>query len=275
MLRCAQRSGKGGAVVELGLSGKIALVTGASRGIGRAIAEVLAGEGCDVVAVARSADLLDELAATLGRATNRRIVPCVADLRSADGVERAVGAAKAAFGRLDILVNNAGTTKRADFFQLTEADWQEGFALKFFGYVRMTRAAWPLLKATQGAVVNIVGVGGRTPGAEFAIGGSVNSGLLAFTKTMAEVGIKDGVRVNAINPGSIATDRLEGRIKTYAEQQKISADEARRRMPRGMGVARFGQPEEIDAAVAFLVSRRAGYLQGALIDVDGGLTRTI
>lgn len=261
--------------MDMGLTGKVALVSGASRGIGRAIAEALAHEGCDVVAAARSGDVLEEFAKATSRKTNRRMVPCAADLRTPEGIAKAAAAAKESFGRLDILVNNAGTTKRGDVFALNEEDWQEGFALKFFGYVRLTRAAWPLLKASQGAVVNIIGVGGRTPGAEFAIGGSVNSGLLAFTKSMAEVGIRDGVRVNAINPGAIETDRLMPRIKTYAAEKGISLDEARRQLPKGMGVNRFGQPEEIAAATVFLASKHAQYFQGALIDIDGGSTRTI
>ena len=259
--------------MDLGLTGKVAMVTGASRGIGRAIVGELAREGCDVVAVARSEDLLQELA--LARDSNRQIVPCVADLRDLDGIATAVAAAQHAFGRLDILVNNAGTTRRADVFALTESDWREGFVLKFFGYVRLTLAAWPLLKAAEGAVVNIIGIGGRTPGSEFAIGGTVNAGLLAFTKTMAEVGIKDRVRVNAINPGAIETDRLAARLKRYAEEKRISVDEARQRLPQEMGVARFGTADEIAAAVAFLASRRSHYMQGALIDIDGGATRTI
>jgi len=261
--------------MDLELAGKVALVTGASRGLGRAISEALAREGCDVVAVARSGDALTSLAEGVRRATNRRVVPCIADLREAAGVARAVATAEREFRRLDILVNNAGTTKRGDVFALSEADWQEGFALKFFGYVRMTRAAWPLLKAVRGTVINIIGIGGRTPGAEFAIGGSVNAGLLAFTKAMAEYGIADGVRVNAINPGAIETDRLVARLKRYAEEKEVSLAEARRTLPRAMGVERFGRPEEIGEAVAFLAGARARYLQGALIDIDGGATRTI
>jgi NAD(P)-dependent dehydrogenase (short-subunit alcohol dehydrogenase family) len=261
--------------MDLGLAGKVALVTGASRGIGRAIAAALAGEGCDIVAVARSTDALEQLGETLARDTGRRVVPCIADLREADGVARAVATAEQEFRRLDILVNNAGTTRRGDVFALAESDWQEGFALKFFGYVRMTRACWPLLKKVQGAVVNIIGIGGRTPGADFAIGGSVNAGLLAFTKTMAEIGIRDGVRVNAINPGAIETDRLLARIKRYAEENALSLEDARRALPPEMGVERFGRAEEIADAVAFLAGARAGYLQGALIDVDGGATRTL
>ena len=256
--------------MDLGLADKSAIVTGASRGIGRAIALALAREGVRVLAVARSAALLEALAVD-----ERRIVPCAADLREPAGVKRAVAAAEREFAGLDILVNNAGTTRRGDVFALDEAAWQEGFALKFFGYVRMIREAWPLLKARRGAVVNIIGIGGRTPGAEFAIGGSVNAGLLAFTKTMAEIGISDGVRVNAINPGAIETDRLTPRIERYAAEKGISADMARRKLPQEMGVARFGRVEEIADAVTFLASPRADYLHGALIDIDGGATRTI
>lgn len=256
--------------MDLELAGKAALVTGASRGIGRAIALALAREGARVLAVARSEALLGALAAG-----DRRIVASVADLRDGAGVARAAAAAEREFGGLDILVNNAGTTRRGDVFALTEADWQEGFALKFFGYVRLTRALWPLLKARGGAIVNIIGIGGRTPGAEFAIGGAVNAGLLAFTKTMAEIGIGDGVRVNAINPGAIETDRLAPRIERYAAAKGISLEAARRLLPQEMGVARFGSVEEIADAVCFLASRRAAYLQGALIDIDGGATRTL
>jgi NAD(P)-dependent dehydrogenase (short-subunit alcohol dehydrogenase family) len=261
--------------MDLELAGKAAIVTGASRGIGRAISAALAREGADVLAVARSEALLQELAEGAGRAGNARIVPCTADLREAEAISRTVAAAEREFGRLDILVNNAGTTKRGDFFALDEADWREGFVLKFLGYVRLTRAAWPLLKRARGNVVNIIGIGGRTPGAEFAIGGSVNAGLLAFTKTMAEIGIKDGVRVNAINPGAIETDRLKTRLERYAAAKSVSHEEARRLMPLEAGVERFGRVEEIADAVAFLASPRADYLQGAVIDIDGGATRTL
>ena len=137
----------------------------------------------------------------------------------------------------------------------------------------LTRAAWPLLKSARGSIVNIIGIGGRTPGAEFAIGGSVNAGLLAFTKTMAEIGIRDGVRVNAINPGAIETDRLLPRLS--ATPKRGAPLEGRGATAREMGVGRFGRAEEIGDAVAFLASTRADYLQGALIDIDGGATRTL
>src|SRR6185295_2410813 len=114
-----------------------------------------------------------------------------------------VAAAAETFGRLDLVVNNAGATKRGDFLQLTDEDWASGFSLKFMAAVRVSRAAWPILKRTNGSIVNIAGVGARTGSAEFTIGGSVNSAMLNLTKALADRGVKDGIRVNAINPGSI------------------------------------------------------------------------
>ena len=124
--------------------------------------------------------------------------------------ESLIEAAVDAFGGLDLLVNNAGATKRGPFLELSEDDWQDGFALKFFGAVRLSRVAWPYLKLSGGQVINIIGAGGRTPTAEFTIGGSVNAGLMNFTKALADQGLADGVRVNGINPGPILTERLAG-----------------------------------------------------------------
>lgn len=254
--------------MELGLRGKVALVTGGSRGIGRAIVETLADEGCDVVIVARNATVDEGLAATMAR-TGRRLLPCAADLSTIEGVEAAIRAAQHEFGRLDILVNNAGSAPRGDFLKLSEADWQGGFALKFFGYVRMTRAAWPLLKAAQGSLVNIVGVSAYTPDADYTIAASSNAGLLAFTKSMAALGQRDGVRVNAVNPGQIETERLAGVLKSMG----LPEDEARAALLKRLDMQRFGKPDDIAAMVAFVVSRQATYVQGALLNVDGGRTR--
>jgi Dehydrogenases with different specificities (related to short-chain alcohol dehydrogenases) len=257
--------------MDLELAGKVAIVTGASKGIGRAIAETLASEGMKLVLAARSRDLLEQIASGL----KTECLVHAADLREPAAATALVTAAEKRFGKLDLLVNNAGATKRGDFLTLTDEDWADGFALKFFGAMRLCRAAWPLLKASQGAIVNIVGVGGRTGSAEFGIGGSVNAALLNLTKVLADRGVNDGVRVNAINPGTIATDRLQARIRNFAQEQGIDEAEAARRMPRAMGVARFGEPAEIAEAVAYLSSARASYLQGAILDVDGGLTRTL
>src|SRR5262249_51232831 len=135
-----------------------------------------------------------------------------ADLRLPDAPAALVDATVARFGGVDLVVNNAGATKRDDFFKLTDDDFADGFALKYFAHVRLVRAAWPHLATAGGTIVQVIGIGGKTPGADFTIGGSVNAALMAFVKAMADRGVRDGVRVCAVNPGSIATDRLQRRI---------------------------------------------------------------
>ena len=257
--------------MDLHLSDKVAIVTGASRGIGKAIAETLSAEGMNVSLVARSRAELETLAKSL---PNESLVQAL-DLRAPDSAPQVVAATIEKFGKLDLLVNNAGATKRGDFLSLTDEEWTDGFALKFYGAMRLARAAWTHLQASNGTIINIVGVGGRTGSAEFTIGGSVNAALMNLTKALADRGIKEGVRVNAINPGSILTERLQTRIQKYAKENNIDLAEAEKRMPREMKIARFGHPAEIARAVAFLASPQAAYIQGALLDVDGGATRTL
>jgi 3-oxoacyl-[acyl-carrier protein] reductase len=257
--------------MDLQLSGKVAIVTGASRGIGRAIARTLAAEGMRLVLVARSRESLAEAAAPLGE---DGLVQAV-DLRDPDAPAAVVAAAVARFGRLDLLVNNAGATKRGDFMALPDADWDDGFSLKFFGAMRGCRAAWPHLQATSGSIINIIGIGGRTPTAEFTIGGAVNAAMSNLTKALADRGVRDGVRVNAINPGGIATDRLQLRLREYAAEHRIDLAEAQAQMARTFGVARFGEPDEIGRVVAFLASPQAAFCHGTILDVDGGQTRTL
>jgi len=159
--------------------------------------------------------------------------------------------------------------------KLTDEDWADSFALKFFGAVRVTRASWPHLKKSAGSVLFISGAGGRTPGAEFAAGGAVNAGLLSLTKALAETGIKDGVQVNSVNPGTVRTDRLKTRLDTTMEEQGIDLATAERRFVEGSGVTRIGEPEDIAALVAFVVGPEGRFLQGSLIDMDGGATKTV
>jgi NAD(P)-dependent dehydrogenase (short-subunit alcohol dehydrogenase family) len=257
--------------MDLQLKGKVGIVTGASRGIGRAIAQTLSGEGMRLVLVARSRDQLEELSASL--LTDSLVQ--AADLRATDAPAAVVAATMERYGQLDLLVNNAGATKRGDFFSLSDNDWSDGFALKFYGAMRCSRAAWPYLQASRGSIVNIAGIGGRTGSAEFTIGGAVNSALLNLTKALADRGVIDGVRVNAINPGSIVTERLHQRLRSLASEKGIEEPDAARELARASRVARFGEPSEIARAVAFLASPQADYCQGALLDIDGGQTRTL
>ena len=231
------------------LANKVAIVTGSTKGIGKSIAERLTQEGAIVV--------------TTGRSEGASIT---LDLREPEAAQRLIDYTLAQHGRIDIVVNNAGATKRGDFLELTDADFADGFALKYYGAVRTTRAAWPHLKASGGSMVYISGVGGRTPGAQFTIGGSVNAALLSFTKAIAELGIDDGVQVNCINPGTIRTERMKNRLKTPAEEAAFVRDSR---------VTKIGDPADIAALVAFVVSPEGRFLHGSLIDADGGSTKTI
>jgi NAD(P)-dependent dehydrogenase (short-subunit alcohol dehydrogenase family) len=261
--------------MELDLSGKVALVTGASRGIGAAIATELANEGMDLCLVARDSDKLREVAGRLRETANINVHTVSADLRDPAAPRQAIAQTVAQFGRLDLLVNNAGATKRADFFTLTEEDWQDGFTLKFHGYVRMTRAAWPHLRESAGSIVNIVGIGSRAGSAEFTIGGSVNVALLNFTKAMADIGIPQHVRVNAINPGLIETDRFTRNVERVMRERGVARDDALAFLISSHGTTRVGRPEEIGALVAYLASSKAAFIQGSIIDIDGGATRSL
>ena len=256
------------------LEGKTAIVTGSSRGIGRAIALRLARDGARVVVCARTADALDGVVQVIERESGKA-VSLALDLRDPDAGNRVVDFAVKKFGSLNIVVNNAGATRRGAFVRLSDEDWADSFALKFFGAVRVTRAAWPYLQNSAGSVLFISGAGGRTPGAEFAAGGAVNAGLLSLTKALAEAGIRDGVQVNAINPGTVRTDRLKVRLESMMKEQGIDLAAAERRFVEGSGVTRIGEPEDIAALASFVVGPEGRFLQGSLIDMDGGATKTV
>ena len=173
--------------MELGLKGKAALVTGSSRGIGRGIALAFADEGCDLLLTGRDEKALRDAAQSI-HAKGRKAVVHALDLRERSAPAALADTARREFGGLDILVNNAGTTKRGDFLVLTEEDWQEGYALKFFAHVRLARAVWPLLKERRGSLIAIGGTSGRKPDKSFTIGSSVNAAVAAFTKCLADLG---------------------------------------------------------------------------------------
>jgi 3-oxoacyl-[acyl-carrier protein] reductase len=174
------------------------------------------------------------------------------------------------FGGLDILINNAGATKRGDFFELTEADWEAGYALKLFAHVRLTRAAWPLLKERRGALVAIAGTSGRKPDKRFTIGSSVNAAVAAFTKCLADLGKEDGVRVNCIHPSLVETERQWRRIRAEVERTGQPEATIRAQICRETGIIRYGKVEDVADFVAFIVSSRATWVHGATLDLDGG-----
>jgi 3-oxoacyl-[acyl-carrier protein] reductase len=255
--------------MDLGLTGKTALVTGSSRGIGRGIALAFAEAGCDLLLTGRDEMALGEVAAAI-RAKGRKAPVVPLDLRSDGAPATLMQKVQSEFGGLDILVNNAGTTRRGDFFALTDAEWQEGFGLKFFAHVRLARAAWPLLKARRGSLVTIGGTSGRKPHASFTIGSSVNAAVAAFTKCLADLGKEDGVRVNCVHPSLVETERQWRRIRAEVERTGEPGDKVRAQLCRETGITRFGTVEDVAELVAFMVSARASWLHGATIDLDGG-----
>jgi 3-oxoacyl-[acyl-carrier protein] reductase len=254
-------------------SGQSAIVTGSSRGIGAAIAVELARCGARLTLTGRDEAALAAVAGAIGKETGTKPAIVACDLREPLAAAKVVDAGVKAHGGINILVNNAGATKRGDFLALSDEDFLDGFALKFHGAVRMTRAAWPHLVAARGKLVNIVGIGSLTPAMDFTIGGPVNSALINFTKAMADRGLKDGVRVNAVNPGHIVTDRLHRRLEALAKAAGISYAEAEERSRHEHGILRFGTPEEIAHLTAFLCSDRATYIHGSTIEIDGGATK--
>ena len=255
--------------MELGLAGKVALVTGSSRGIGRGIAVALAQEGCDLVLTGTDAAALKDAAAAVTK-HGRKAETVAIDLRKDEAPAALTDAAKRAYGRLDILVNNAGTTKRGDFLTLTDADWTEGYALKFFAHVRLSRTAWPLLKASGGSLVSIGGTSGRVPTAGFTIGSSVNAAVAAFSKALADLGKTDGVQVNCIHPSYVDTERFARRVKADMERTGKSEAEVREWHRADIGTIRLGTTDDVANLVAFIVSPRGRWLHGATVDLDGG-----
>jgi 3-oxoacyl-[acyl-carrier protein] reductase len=256
------------------LDGKAAVVTGASRGIGRAVAIELARAGANVAIAARSADGLAATAEAI-EGLGRRALPHVADLREPAAATALIEATVAKLGCLDLAFNNAGATKRGDFFALADDDFLDGFALKFHGAVRVARAAWPHLKRSGGTLINIAGSGGKTAQADFTIGGPVNAAVFNLTKALAQLGARDGIRVICISPGAFETERLKGRISAYAKANNLDEATARSRMLAEAGLKRYGDPAEIGRLAAFLAGDAAVTINGAIIEIDGGITRAI
>lgn len=247
-----------------------AIITGANSGIGKAIAMRLAADGASVLLVARNTESLKNVAADI-QSSGGQADFCAVDLTERGAAEEVVQAGMSKLGGIDILVNCASLTHNEYFFDLTDDHWLAAFEVKVFGAVRLCRAAWPALKQSRGSIVNICGIGARTPLAQTSLTGASSAALMAITKSLAQCGVADRVQVNAINPGLIRTPRSEltiARMYGGGDPQEALEQSSRR-----AGAVRLGQPDDVASLVAYIVSLEGELLHGSIIDLDGGATK--
>ena len=252
--------------MDLHLAGKRALITGGSKGIGRATAEILAEEGVDVVLVARDPVALAEAAAAVRVRRQVQVQTISADLSSDAEVRRVAAEA----GAIDILVNNAGAIPPGNLLQVDNDRWRAAWDLKVFGFIALCRAVYPAMAAHKsGVIVNVIGAAGETFPAGYIAGATGNAALMAFTRALGHASQKDGVRVVGINPGATETARQEMLLRHRAKENLGDAERWRDLMAP-MPFGRMGLAAEIGAAVAFLASARSGYTTGTILTIDGG-----
>lgn len=262
--------------MELGLRGKVAIVTGASKGIGKAIAEELAAEGVHLALCARSAALLSEVAQTIRQRTDVQVLPVATDLSTLDGVRTLARETLGRFGTVDILVNNAGAIRPGSLLAKPDEDWQVDWALKVFGYIRLAREVFPVMQGKGGGrIINIIGSAGRQPNAGYLAGGGANAALMNMTKALADEGAPHGILVNGINPGPIRTERWDDMMVRMAAERGQTPTAVEAGWMRDNPLQRPGEPQEVAALAVFLASARASYINGVLVEVDGGATRCI
>jgi 3-oxoacyl-[acyl-carrier protein] reductase len=247
----------------------VAIVTGASQGIGRATAIRLAQDFSAVVLAARNGEALKETAAAVSSARSEPLI-CALDLRMPESAEILVKETLNRFGRIDALLNIAGAVPQIDLFEMADAQWDDGMALKLHGARRLTIAAWNALKASNGSVVLISGSAALDPKPGFAAVAAINAAILALAKAFAEQGIQDDVQVNSVVPGAVMTGRRESYFRKWAPTHNMTVDEAMKKFPEEVGIARFGKPEEIAELMAFMVSPAAKWMTGSSVRMDGG-----
>jgi 3-oxoacyl-[acyl-carrier protein] reductase len=251
--------------MDLGIKGKVALITGGSMGIGGATARLLAKEGVTVAITARREKELTDAAQQIGSETGSEIIPVVADCTVPEDVKNVVQKVADRYGRIDILVNSIGAAAAGDFLELTDEDWQKSLALKLMGQIRVAREVFPHMKKQKwGRIVNVIGTHAWLAEAHAMPAGVANAGLANFTRALAELGGPHGILVNGVNPGTVNTARLRY-LLTHGVEYDLKT----------ITLHRFAEAEEIANAIAFLASERASYICGSILNVDGGQLKTI
>jgi 3-oxoacyl-[acyl-carrier protein] reductase len=253
---------------------RTAIVTGAGRGIGRATAVRLAADFGRLILVSRTRSELEQTAAQVEAAGAQALVLDL-DLRTAPAAVTAVRETLSFAGRIDALINIAGAVAPIDLFDMTDAQWDDGFALKLHGARRLTIEAWEALKEAHGSVVLTSGATALTPKASIAAIGTVNAAVSALAKAFSERGIRDGVQVNSVLPGPVMTDRRLAMVTKFALARGVSLNEGQRQFAEEAGISRLGEANEVADLIAFLVSPAARWMTGSAVRMDGGEAPTI
>lgn len=262
--------------MQLGLRGKIAIVTGANQGIGKAIAEELGAEGVRLAICSRGEALLQEVATCIRQAHDVDVLPIAADLSTIDGVQTLVQEAMAHFQQIDILVNNAGAIRPGSLLTKPDEDWQIDWSLKVSGYIRMMREVFPLMQAQGGGrIVNIIGTAGKQPNANYIAGGGANAALMNMTKAVGDEGAPYNILVNAIHPGPIRTVRWDTMMASIGAERGQSPHEVEADWMQDNPLKRPGETHEVAGLAVFLASQRASYINGVTVPIDGGAIRCI
>jgi 3-oxoacyl-[acyl-carrier protein] reductase len=262
--------------MELRLDGKKAVVTGGSEGIGKAIARGLAEEGVDVAICARRVEPLNAAAREIANATSQRIVPIPADLTKDEDAKQFIESAHDELGAIDILVNNAGSAPGGIIEHLSEADWAQALQLKFMGYVRCLRYALPIMvRQGGGRVVNLIGNDGVKPSYWEIAPGAANAAGQNLTLSLAGQYARSGISFVAVNPGPVRTERWSGLVKAMARDMKLPYEEADKLAPSSIPLGRIAETEEVADLVVFLASPRAHYVNGTMIEIDGGQEKSL
>jgi len=252
----------------------VAIVTGASQGIGRATALRLARDFSVIALVARNKESLENTAVEV-RSIGAEAIVFALDLREPQSAKAIVDEIVKRFSRSDALLNIAGAVAQIDLFQMTDAQWDDGMALKLHGARRLTMQAWDALKASNGSVVLMSGSAALDPKPGFAAVASINAAINALAKAFAEQGIKDGVQVNSVAPGAVMTGRRKSFFEKWAPAHDLTAEDAIKKFPEIAGISRFGTPEEIADLMSYLLSPAAKWMTGASVRMDGGEVKGI
>jgi len=261
--------------MDLGLRGKVAVVTGASRGIGKAIAHSLLNEGCAVAICGRNTERLNATVGDLSR-DGARVIGVPTDVTSEGAVGRFIGAAVEAFGRIDILVNNAGTHIRGTVETTTPAILDQQLRDKVFGFFATIQAVLPIMKRQHdGRIVNIVGQAARHPHPDRFPSGVTNAAVMAMTKSVADAVARDNIRVNAVCPQYIESELLASLIAREMHERNVDRATASAGFTRANPLGRTGTPEEVADLVSFLVSDRSNFTTGSSVSIDGGYHRYV